>query len=51
MEKEKEAATDITVQPDRKMAFVAKIESLDPIENADELMLATVLGWKVVVNN
>lgn len=36
-------------EPDRKMAFVAKILELEAIKGADKVVLATVLGWKVVV--
>lgn len=46
---EKKPATDIIVEPDRKMAFVAKIESLEPVDMTDKLEFATVLGWNVVV--
>ena len=33
----------------RKLASIQKIESLSPIENADNLELARVLGWHIVV--
>jgi len=33
----------------RKLAAVREILAIDPIENADRLELATILGWKVVV--
>ncbi|MFA7219013.1 MAG: RNA ligase (ATP) [Synergistaceae bacterium] len=33
----------------RKLASVQKIKSLDPIEGADRIECATILGWKVVV--
>jgi RNA ligase (TIGR02306 family) len=34
---------------ERKLASLRKISSIDPIENADNLEVATVDGWKVVV--
>lgn len=33
----------------RKLASIQKIEKLQPIESADSIELATVLGWNVVV--
>ena len=33
----------------RKLASIQKIERIDPIENADAIEAATVLGWHVVV--
>ena len=33
----------------RKLASVQKILALDPIEGADRIEVATILGWKVVV--
>ena len=33
----------------RKLASIQMISDLQPIENADNIMLARVLGWKVVV--
>lgn len=34
---------------ERKLATIQKIEQIDPIQEADSLEVATVLGWKVVV--
>lgn len=34
----------------RKLASIQKIINIEPIENADNLLLATVMGWKVVIN-
>lgn len=34
----------------RKLASVQKIIDIKPVENSDKLDVATVLGWKVVVN-
>jgi RNA ligase (TIGR02306 family) len=34
---------------DRKLATIRKIDSIDPIEGADAIEVATVGGWKVVV--
>lgn len=34
---------------ERKLASIQRIKALEPIEDADRLELATVLGWKVVV--
>lgn len=34
---------------DRKLATVQKIIDIQPIENADRIELATVLGWQVVI--
>ena len=33
----------------RKLASIQRITALDPIENADKIEVASVLGWKVVV--
>lgn len=33
----------------RKLASIQKIKDIQPIENADKLDVATILGWKVVV--
>lgn len=33
----------------RKLASIQRISALDPIEGADAIVCATVLGWKVVV--
>jgi RNA ligase (TIGR02306 family) len=33
----------------RQLASVQRIKALDPIENADAILKATVLGWQVVV--
>ena len=33
----------------RKLASIQKITALRPIENADKIEVATVLGWQVVV--
>src|SRR6056297_506501 len=33
----------------RKLASIQKIRSLDPIEGADAIERATVLGWQLVV--
>ncbi len=33
----------------RKLASVQKILAIDPIENADKIEVATIVGWKVVV--
>lgn len=35
----------------RKLASIQRIVALDPIENADRIVRATVLGWNVVVRN
>jgi len=43
-----EISTDIAAEPDRRMAFVAKVTHLEPIKGADKIELATVLGWKVI---
>jgi hypothetical protein len=32
----------------RKLATIRRIDSLDPIEGADKIEVATVGGWKVV---
>src|ERR1700744_5266369 len=37
-----------TVEPDRMMAQIVRIEKISPIEKADKIELATVLGWNVV---
>ena len=34
----------------RKLASIQKIESVEPIEGADKIELAHVLGWRCVVN-
>jgi len=34
---------------ERKLATIRKISSIDPIEGADKIELATVDGWKVIV--
>lgn len=34
----------------RKLASIQIIKDLQPIENSDNLLVATILGWKVVVN-
>ncbi len=34
---------------DRKLAHIEKIEDIQPIPNADSIVVATVLGWKCVV--
>lgn len=34
---------------DRPLAYIHKIQSLRPIEGADVIEVATVLGWHVVV--
>lgn len=39
----------LTTDPDRKLAFLAKIEKLEPIKASTTIELATVLGWTVVV--
>eukprot|EP01022_Parablepharisma_sp_SALTPOND_P036628 TRINITY_DN9_c0_g2_i1.p1 TRINITY_DN9_c0_g2~~TRINITY_DN9_c0_g2_i1.p1 ORF type:complete len:2097 (-),score=250.12 TRINITY_DN9_c0_g2_i1:27072-33257(-) len=49
MEKKEPTTAEIAAEPDRKMAFVAKITNIEPIKDADRLELATVLGWKVIV--
>ena len=33
----------------RKMMSIKKIDSIDPIENADAIEVATISGWKSVV--
>ena len=33
----------------RKLASIQTIKEIHPIENADAIELATVLGWKVVI--
>ena len=33
----------------RKLASIQRIENIEPIEGADRIMLATVLGWKTIV--
>lgn len=33
----------------RKLASIQRIIQLDPIENADSIVRATVLGWQLVV--
>ena len=34
---------------DRKLASVVKIADIQPIPNADAIVVASVKGWKVVV--
>ena len=34
---------------ERAMATIRKIDAIDPIEGADQIEVATVDGWKVVV--
>ena len=34
---------------DRKLASIQKVKALNPIEGADRIELATILGWKVIV--
>ena len=34
---------------ERKLAYIARIEEILPIENADKIEVARVGGWKVVV--
>lgn len=38
-----------TSEPSRKLATIQTITELNPIENADAIEVATVLGWNVVV--
>jgi len=33
----------------RKLASIQKIEKIEPIENADRIEVASILGWKIVV--
>lgn len=43
---------DVSMLPavsDRKLAYVAEVKNLEPIEGADVIEVATILGWKVVV--
>lgn len=35
---------------ERKLARIEKIVDIQPIENADKIVVATILGWKCVVN-
>ena len=35
----------------RKLASIQRIWKMDPIEGADRIELANVLGWQCVVNN
>ena len=32
-----------------KLAHVERIKSVEPIDGADNIALATILGWKVIV--
>lgn len=34
---------------ERKLAYVEKIRDLEPIQGADLIEVATIIGWKVVV--
>lgn len=34
---------------ERKLASIQTIDKIDPIENADNIEVATILGWKVVI--
>ena len=34
---------------DRKLASIQRITAIDPIPEADKIVCATILGWKVVV--
>ena len=34
---------------ERKLATIQKIESIEPIEGRDFIVLAHVLGWQVIV--
>jgi len=40
---------DIDNNGDRPLAYIEKIASLVPIENADFLEIASIRGWNVVV--
>eukprot|EP01022_Parablepharisma_sp_SALTPOND_P013309 TRINITY_DN1771_c0_g1_i1.p4 TRINITY_DN1771_c0_g1~~TRINITY_DN1771_c0_g1_i1.p4 ORF type:complete len:483 (+),score=67.99 TRINITY_DN1771_c0_g1_i1:181-1629(+) len=40
---------ELTTEPDRKLAFIAKIEKIEPIKGSETLEVATILGWTVVV--
>lgn len=40
---------EIENKTDRKLASVQKIISIDPIPATDNLLVAQVLGWKVVI--
>ncbi len=40
---------DIEIQPDSTLAQVVGVLALEPIQGADRIELATVLGWKVIV--
>src|SRR5689334_16933923 len=40
---------DRGVDPDRALATIVRILNIEPIEKADKIELATVLGWQVVV--
>jgi hypothetical protein len=35
----------------RSLASIQRILDIQPIENTDKIEVATVLGWKVVINN
>lgn len=34
---------------ERKLASIQEIRDIQPIENADEILVATVLGWRIVI--
>ncbi len=52
-EKKAPAAEDekaqLTTEPDRKLAFIAKVEKIEPLKVSKTLEVATILGWTVVV--
>jgi len=45
----KQEVADFATQPNRILAQIVKIISISPIEKADKIELARVLGWDVVV--
>ncbi len=48
-EEDKGEGKESTTEADRKVAFIAKIENLDPIKGSETLEVAKILGWTVVV--
>ena len=49
-DRKEETKTELNVTPDKPMAQIVRIKAIEPVAKTENLLLASVLGWKCIIN-